>query len=101
MGLLQNLKDSVTVIRPLLSDEYGNVGRSWDGASETVVSGFLASPTTLILAPDADVRLGDRVSVLGRLFAVKGEPVLARSPAASKALVVSLSDLVEEAPGGS
>jgi hypothetical protein len=100
LGLLQNLKDSVTVIRPTGADEYGNPARAWDGAAETTVSGFLASPTTLILAPGTDVRLGDRVSVLGRLYAVKGEPVLARSPSAAKALVVTLSDLVEADNGG-
>lgn len=95
MGLLQNLKDPVTVVRPVSADEYGNAATSWVGAAETVVNGFLASPTTLIVAPGTDVRRGDRVRALGRLYAVESEPVLARSPSSAKALVVPLTDIVE------
>lgn len=95
MGLLNNLRDPVTVLRASGADEYGNPAASWDAPVSVSAFGFLASRSVLIMAPSADVRAGDRVVVSGETFAVDGEPELARSPSAAKALIVRLAEFVE------
>lgn len=90
MGLLNNLRDPVVVLRAAGADEYGNPGRSWDAPTEASYLGFQASQEVLILPANADVRAGDRVRVNGVLFAVAGEPVAARSPLSVRAMVVRL-----------
>jgi hypothetical protein len=95
VGLLQKLTDAVEIFRATGPDEYGNAGRDWEAVTVSAIPGFLASPRSLILGPDADVKKGDRVRVLGRVYTVPEEPTLARSPSASKALMVPLADVVE------
>ena len=116
MALTSALTDSVTVIHPSGQDEYGNADRSWDNAVETVEPGFFVGRTStssttteagvritggsggsLLLGPDSNIEAGDRVRVLGRVYAVVGEPVALRSPKAMKGYMVALSDLTEEA----
>lgn len=94
MGLMQNLRDPVTVLRASGADEYGNPASSWDAPATQSLLGFLASPEALILGPGADVRDGDRVRVNGTVYAVAGVS-FPRSPTQAKATVVRLAGFTE------
>lgn len=87
--------DTVARLRASGDDEYGNPAASWDTPDSLDLKGFQASPTVLILPPGSDVRAGDRVTVNGVLFAVAGEPVVARSLLTAKAVVVSLGGITD------
>lgn len=85
--------DEVTLLRASGADAYGNPVSDWSAPTETPTVGFLVRPTQLLLSPDADVRLGDRVRVNGVTYAVEGEPVPARSPKKTILITVSLARL--------
>lgn len=73
------MPDTVTVLRPLTADAYGNPGRSWDTPTSVATVGFLTG-RTCFMPPDADVRQGDRLEVNGVTYDVADEPTKSRSP---------------------
>lgn len=79
--------DAVTVLRPASTDAYGNPGGSWDSPEEIPAVGFLSGPVCF-MAPDADVKRGDRLTVAGVVYDVEGTPSILRSP--SRAVVTAV-----------
>ncbi|GAA4981248.1 hypothetical protein [Actinopolymorpha pittospori] len=90
---LRNLPDEVTILRASGTDAYGNPGASWESPSTSTVRGFQVRRDQLLLPPDADVQLGDRVRVNGVTYAVEGEPNLVRSMRAAVLVTVGLARL--------
>jgi len=85
--------DSVTVLRPEGPDEFGNPGSSFTSPTSTTTAGFAPDRSSLFLPAGTDVRLGDRVVIAGRTYAVREEPEALRSPSRTVLLLVPLTSL--------
>ena len=87
------MPDEVTILRASGTDVYGNPDASWSAPTESTVKGFHVTRELILLPPDADVRIGDRVRVNGVTYAVEGEPSIVRSMRATKLITIRVTRL--------
>lgn len=99
MALPRWCRDTITVVRPTLVDDYGSQVPDWSAPTRTVVTGCSVQPAggaddilqriagitsdlKVLCPPGTDVVGTDRIEVQGRsrAFEVIGEPGIWRSP---------------------
>lgn len=90
-------KDSITRIRPTLTDKRGTTVFDWDNPDTLTIGGCSVQPNattrdfdgrtiqvteewTLYAPPNSDIKAGDRVSWRGNTFEINGAPMPWESP---------------------
>lgn len=82
---------TITIVRPVGLDEYGNPDTSFTAATNTAARALRVSATALLLEPATDLRVGDRINFDGSVYSQEATPVL--TPRGTKCISVTLTPL--------